>query len=469
MHGLHFQSTSGNDYFYDNDTGVIFPGAARHTNEQLTNIPLNPNPFGHKSEVTPELLTGYLIDNAQGFRHLILEVTPQCNLRCKYCVYGEHYPNTRSYNGNLMDISTAQRAVDYYMENYKKVNYRNPNSTPIVGFYGGEPLLNFPVIEATVSYINKKYKPVYGDILYSITTNGVLLDDAKQKFFVENNFALIVSLDGNKENHDRNRVFPDGSGSFDRIYANLERFQKNYPAYQRFAVSACYDYKTDMFRLKEFFDRTGLFAVNVSLVDAHNTTYYQSFTQSEQEQFAGVYREFKHIFLEEAKNNTIKKNSFLFSYVGVYFANFAFRPMIRENRPGFIPYTGACVPGEKLYITGQGDIHICERINHHFPIGNIESGLDYARIAEIVKEYTRHICQDCGSCPFSRFCSNCYAVFAGAKTFTKPKDFCACIGDSVLESLKSYVDVTEIRPDILDEITLDYYQTILEKVGYIVE
>ena len=109
-----------------------------------------------------------------------------------------------------MDIDTSRAAVDLFMQNHIKVRQRNPSAGPIIGFYGGEPLLGFDVLKETWSTSWEKYGDSFKNALFTLTTNGVLLNDEVADFLTSHDFSIIVSLDGNKENHDRNRVEPNG-------------------------------------------------------------------------------------------------------------------------------------------------------------------------------------------------------------------------------------------------------------------
>ena len=214
------------------------------------------------------------------------------------------------------------------------------------------------------------------------------------------------------------------SGSFDQVFANLQRLRRNHPDYQRLAISACYDYKTDMRELRKFFDEQKLFVANIAQIDPYNNTYYAQFTPEDIHRWQEMFKEFHEQYAEAARNNCIEKGSFLFSYIGVSFAQFAFHPVTRERRPGFLPYTSCCVPGEKMYVTGTGKIHMCERINPNFQIGTVKEGLNYPRIAEIIREYNEQICPHCKDCSITRFCTHCFATTATGTSFQLPEGDC---------------------------------------------
>lgn len=155
---------------------------------------------------------------------LILQVTQQCNLRCKYCSYSGLYKN-RIHSSERMDFTIAKKAIDFYIKRSREAEKL------CLSFYGGEPLLEYPLIQKCVSYILE----IKGEqpIRFVLTTNGTLLTEEKFEFFIKNNFSIMVSLDGEKESHDVNRKFMSGTGSFDTVMENLEKLRKYDETYYR--------------------------------------------------------------------------------------------------------------------------------------------------------------------------------------------------------------------------------------------
>lgn len=150
---------------------------------------------------------------------LILIVTENCNLRCEYCIYSDKYPKDIKYSDLKMDFDTAKLAIDEYFRLHSKREEYGLNKTPNISFYGGEPLLNFELIKQCVEYIKK----IDSSTIFYITTNGTIMTDEITKFLSENNFIVTFSLDGNKENHDRNRIVINKIGTFDVIYKNIKK------------------------------------------------------------------------------------------------------------------------------------------------------------------------------------------------------------------------------------------------------
>jgi len=145
---------------------------------------------------------------------LCLHIAHDCNLKCEYC-----FAEEGEYHGKreLMSAEVGKKALDFLIEN--SGSRRNLE----IDFFGGEPLMNFEVVKEIVKYgreIEEKHNKKFR---FTITTNGVLLDEQKQEFINENMYNLVLSLDGRKEVNDRMRPRAGGQGSYDVI---VPKFQK---------------------------------------------------------------------------------------------------------------------------------------------------------------------------------------------------------------------------------------------------
>ena len=130
-------------------------------------------------------------------RYVVLEVTHACNLACKYCFVRNYYPE----QGGMMTMETARRAIDLIP----------PKSALSVGFFGGEPLLNWKLVKEVCAYVADLAAKRGVSKYLHMTTNAILLDDEKIRFLDENGFSLIVSLDGPKDLHNQLRPAKDSS------------------------------------------------------------------------------------------------------------------------------------------------------------------------------------------------------------------------------------------------------------------
>ena len=155
---------------------------------------------------------------------LCLHIAHDCNLACKYCFAGEgEYHGRRA----LMSLETGKKALDFLVASSgNRVNLE-------VDFFGGEPLMNWDVVKALVAYGRSLEKPYNKRFRFTLTTNGVLLNDEIMEFLNREMSNLVLSIDGRKEVNDRMRPHRGGQGSYDEIVPKFieaagSRKQMNY-------------------------------------------------------------------------------------------------------------------------------------------------------------------------------------------------------------------------------------------------
>ncbi|MDV7824209.1 radical SAM protein [Enterococcus gallinarum] len=163
-----------------------------------------------------------LVSNSMS--QMTLQLTQNCNLRCSYCVYSGNYYN-RQHNNKVMDFELAKNRIDYF---FKHSSHSNDLA---IGFYGGEPLLCFRFIKKCVEYAESTNPGK--NLYFTITTNGTLLTKKVAEYFDNRNFHITLSLDGASKQHDINRRFVNGKGSFEVILKNLNRIIENHPDFAK--------------------------------------------------------------------------------------------------------------------------------------------------------------------------------------------------------------------------------------------
>ena len=145
---------------------------------------------------------------------LVLNVTNQCNLSCAYCYeYGEDRLVDTA-NGNqpkFMTEETARKSVEFMLRE------SGDNSVARLTFFGGETLLNFPVLRQTIHYARHRAAELGKEVEFSLTTNATLLRPEIIEFLADNDVGVTISIDGPKEMQDKFRVFHGGAGSYDAI------------------------------------------------------------------------------------------------------------------------------------------------------------------------------------------------------------------------------------------------------------
>lgn len=148
---------------------------------------------------------------------LCLHIAHTCNLNCSYC-----FASQGKYHGEraLMSYEVGKRALDFLVEN------SGSRHNLEVDFFGGEPLMNFDVVKKLVEYARSIEKEKNKHFRFTLTTNGVLVDDDVIEFANKEMSNVVLSLDGRKEVHDRYRVDYAGNGSWEKIVPKFQKFVK---------------------------------------------------------------------------------------------------------------------------------------------------------------------------------------------------------------------------------------------------
>ena len=160
-------------------------------------------------------IAGQLKEKTSGVvKALCLHVAHTCNLNCSYC-----FASQGKYHGDraVMSYEVGKQALDFLIENSK--GRRNLE----VDFFGGEPLMNFDVVKQLVAYARSREKESGKNFRFTLTTNGVLVDDDVIDFANREMSNVVLSLDGRKEVHDRFRVDHAGNGSWERIVPKFQQ------------------------------------------------------------------------------------------------------------------------------------------------------------------------------------------------------------------------------------------------------
>jgi len=332
----------------------------------------------------------------------ILNVTEDCNFRCKYCIYSGIYKDARTHSKKYMNWETAKAAMDDFLINSSEVE------DPAFSFYGGEPMLAIDLIKKCVTYLKEKEKKCH----YNITTNGSLLNENNIRYFRDNNFFLSISLNGPKEIHDQYRVYLSGAGSWDDINNNIKLIRNIDNEYYKNNVSfICmilppYNFK----QIIDYFDIDGFGAkLTFSNVDDSTDYFNRNFSKSQLEddyhdQYKILFDEYIALFKEQKKYNDrlILLSHFFQSFPALYHkrVNYLLSDVILSQ--------GQCYMGaRRLFISADGDYFPCERVNEKYLIGNIINGIDYGKVYKYISIFNDSQKTLCYGCPYVRFCLKC--------------------------------------------------------------
>ena len=390
---------------------------------------------------------------------ITLQLTQGCNLRCKYCVYSEE-ANThqRSHSAKHMDWDMAKKAIDFLYD------HSIDSQDVAIGFYGGEPLLEFSLIKHCVEYAKQLFDGK--KLLFTITTNGTLLTDEIIKFLDQENIQVMVSLDGPKEIHDKNRVFAGSSeGSFDTIVKNLERVKGFAPKlYDELQFSMVMDPSNDFDCINEItistkdFNQHNLNAavVETDYDDNNEVVFSEEYTwKSSYQEFLALLSIFRRFPKE--KVSAISRNA-----AAVLLSSSKYMDVFGPLRQVDVP-SGPCIPGQmRLFVNADGMLFPCERVSEKSKamcIGTLGTGIDIEKAAKFlnVGAITKEACRNCWCI---RHCSICAKKADDGTEELSPKVkilHCENVRASAYEKLRQLI--------LLNELDLYYGEQIRTKEG----
>lgn len=344
---------------------------------------------------------------------LVFQVTNLCNLDCVYCCYGDLYENTgRDTLHNVMDFDKAKKIIDYLQQYWNSDTNLSHKGHIIIGFYGGEPLTNFPLIRQIVEYTQTLHLKNESTFLYTMTTNSILLD-RYMDFLAEHEVLLLLSLDGN-EIHNSLRIDKDGKPSFKRVYQNIKMLQQKYPDYferkvnfnsvlNRYSDAAA----VQKFIYEEFGKETGIEAIT-----------YSGIKKEKINKFRDIYRAYEEttdssVPYSQLFRATKDAGYFFYYHVGNAYRHHLDLLTTEKKELPRIP-TGTCLPfWKKMFITPGGGIYACERIGFQHVLGYVdeEVKIDFDKIANKYNSYYEAISKQCVHCYQADSCPLCMMQF----------------------------------------------------------
>ena len=364
--------------------------------------------FDNTGRITADTV-GY---NLAQLSQLVFEVTDACNLACKYCAFGDLYSGYDRRESQYMKFEDAKAVIDFLVDFWRRfpTEAEEPNTT--VSFYGGEPLLNFPLIEQIVSYVESL--SISRHFRFSMTSNCMLLD-RYMDFLAEKQFSLLCSLDGDAF-ADGYRVDHKGNPSFERVFANIKALQSRYPSYfsanvnfnsvlhNRNSVEAVFDFIHNEFGKNPGYAELSNVGVRPEMQDAFDAAFRN---MSESLHQAHRYTEISEkIIVDDPERNAAFM--YLDSWSGNVFSSYM--DLLREEESRFIP-AATCSPfSKKMFIKVDGKILQCERIPHMFSLGTVQNAevhLDLEEVANIFNGYLDSIQNRCSICAQKQDCPQC--------------------------------------------------------------
>ena len=315
---------------------------------------------------------------------LCLHIAHDCNLACQYCFAEEgEYHGRRA----LMSFEVGKKALDFLVAHSgNRINLE-------VDFCGGEPLMNWQVVKDLVAYGRSLEEPHHKKFRFTLTTNGVLLNDEILEFCNKEMANVVLSIDGRKEVHDRMRPFRGGQGSYDLIVPKFRkvaesRNQMNYYVRGTFTHHNL-DFSKDVLHLADL----GFKQISVEPVVAKPEDHY------------AIQEEDLPVLMEEY--DKLAKEIIRYRKEGKGFNFFHFMIDL-EGGPCVAKRLSGCGSGtEYLAVTPWGDLYPCHQFvgNEEFLMGNVEEGIVRTDIRDCFKECNVYAKDKCKKCFAKFYCS----------------------------------------------------------------
>ena len=315
---------------------------------------------------------------------LCLHIAHDCNLACRYC-----FAEEGEYHGHreLMSYEVGKKALDFLIEN--SGSRRNLE----VDFFGGEPLMNWQVVKDLVKYGREQEKLHDKKFRFTLTTNGVLLNDEVMEFANKEMGNVVLSIDGRKEVHDHMRPFRNGKGSYDMIVPKFQQFaeSRNQDKYYVRGTFTHYnlDFADDVLHLADL----GFKQISVEPVVAEDSEEYAL----REEDLPKLFSEYDKLAAEMVERKKAGKDFNFFHFM-----------IDLEGGPCVAKRLSGCGSGtEYLAVTPWGDFYPCHQFvgNEEFLMGNVWDGVKRTDIRDEFKCCNVYAKEKCRKCFAKFYCS----------------------------------------------------------------
>lgn len=318
---------------------------------------------------------------------LCLNITHDCNLRCKYC-----FADEGKYHGErkVMSVEVGKKAIDFV------IKHSGPRTNIEIDLFGGEPLMAMDEIKEIVTYGRKVEKEHNKNIRFTMTTNATLLNEDIMKYLNKEMENIVLSIDGRKEVNDDVRINAAGKGSFDTILPKIKQMVKERDADKIHYIRGTFTHAhLDFFKDIIFLADEGFKEISVEpvvLPDEHELAI-------KEEDIEELFDNYDKLYLEMLNR---KKNGNSFNF-------YHFNIDLQGGPCAYKRISGCGAGHEYISVTPEGDIYPCHQFvgNNDFIMGNIfneESGIN-SHITEEFKKAHLYNKPDCRECWARFYCS----------------------------------------------------------------
>jgi uncharacterized protein len=326
---------------------------------------------------------------------MVLNVTNKCNLACTYCYeYGEDKIVDTKYGDQpkFMAEETAKESVEFLLEESRGQEVAH------ITFFGGETLLNFPVLQDTVAYARRRAAEEGKRIEFSLTTNATLLRPEIIEWLADNQIGVTISIDGPKEVQDGLRVFHNGKGSYDVVEPKIKELLKRHKTRPIGARVTLTQKNMDVLRIfQHLTEDMGFWEVGLAPVTTQDQRDYAITSEGKDkmlEQF--------EILAQEWLECALKDEHHGFSNV---------KDTLEEIHKGVSKAYGCGAGLGLMGVATDGDVSLCHRFagSPEHTIGSVSEGIDREKQEEFRVDHHIASKTDCHSCWARPICSGgCY-------------------------------------------------------------
>lgn len=394
-----------------------------------------------------------------GLSALGLNLTDQCNQRCTYCVYSGTYSSERTHGTRHMDWEVARQGVDYYLDR------ADPNSRPAITYYGGEPMLNWDVLQRVTAYLRKERQSQDPDI--DVATNLTLLTRERLRFLKDHRVRIQLSIDGPQTVHDAGRIFPNGKGTYHTVMDRLSLIREMDPDYYRSSVSVVctMDKRTDPVEIVRFLTENDLVkdlpvsfgALRESEIDGITVPWEVQALHSRRmdELLARYARE-----MAESHSPTYHR-----TFHNLFWL--VFTTMVTRV-PGLagqtLPPNAACIPGvARLFVSTDGRLYTCEKfdVDPH-SIGDIETGVDPRKSYRLLRDFSDWCNELCRECWAHRLCTQCFlqALEGGQVSKEQKRRSCMQTREEIAKGLERFAFLWQEEPPSVHGEDFSLHETV---------
>lgn len=449
-----FTSDSNNQYLYaDRAIYYVSPALAERLNKEagygeddyyIRKLRFLRDHSAQQSEqhsfttrIEPDTIKNHL----GNLRQFLIEVTDDCNLACEYCGYRELYTNYDARSHKQQSFERVRQFVDFLAGLWKSHHNLSYNNTVIIGFYGGEPLMNMNLIKRTIEYI-EGLKLEHILFKYNMTTNAMLLHKHID-YLQAKRFNILISLDGNKAHHSY-RVTKGGENSFDQVFANVKKAQEQYPDFfdeyvnfnavlhNRNSFKEVHDFILEAFSKPPRVSELSTYGVDEDKMQEFSDMFQSRLDSARQQD---IERDLADTESLMGDPEVSQFNNFLDSFIGNTYDDLG-KLLYPVRSQTYLP-TGTCQPFQrKMFLTVNGKMLPCEKVGQERPIGHVTDQsveVNFEAISDFYSDLYFKVLGQCEKCFQWNNCGQCIFLLK------EKQDKLACFGFMTKDNAGSFL------------------------------